>query len=55
MGRIERQRELARQRTRKVKMKKLRTRYAEAKTDADKKAIADKMFRVSPFASIVLE
>lgn len=55
MGRIERQRELARQRSRKVKMKKLRTLYAAAKNDADKKAIADKMYRISPFAQLVLE
>ena len=55
MGRIERQRELARQRTRKVKIKKLRVLYAAAKTDADKKAIEDKMFRISPFAPLVLE
>ena len=55
MGRIERQRELARQRTRKVKIKKLRLLYAGAKSDVDKKVIADKMFRVSPFAPLVLE
>ncbi len=55
MGRIERQRELARQRTRKVKIKKLRLLYGAAKTDADKKVVADKMFRISPFAPLVLE
>lgn len=55
MGRIERQRELARRRTRKVKMQKLRTRFAAAKTDADKKVIEDKLFRISPFASVTLE
>ena len=41
MGRIERQRELARQRTRKVKIKKLRLLYAAAKTDADKKVVTE--------------
>lgn len=55
MGRIERQRELARRRSRKVKIQKLRTRFAAAKTDADKAAISDKLFRVSPFAPLTLE
>ena len=55
MGRIERQRELARRRTRKVKMQKLRTKFAAAKTSEEKKAIEDKMFRISPFASLAAE
>ena len=38
-----------------MKIKKLRLLYAGAKTDADKKVIAEKMFRTSPFAPLVLE
>jgi hypothetical protein len=48
MGRVERQRELARKRTRRVKLKKLRTRHAAAKSDTEKKAIVEKARRVSP-------
>ncbi len=51
MGRIERSREIARRRARKVKIKKLRTRFAAAKNDADKAALVEKLYRVSPFAS----
>ncbi|QDT31877.1 MULTISPECIES: DUF6800 family protein [Thalassoglobus] len=50
MGRIERSRELARRRTRRKKLKKLREMHAEAKSDAEKKEIAEKAYRVSPFA-----
>ncbi|HWL10285.1 MAG TPA: DUF6800 family protein [Planctomicrobium sp.] len=50
MGRIERSREIARRRARRVKVKKLRTRFAEAKTDAEKAALVEKLYRVSPFA-----
>ena len=49
MPRTERGRELARRRTRKVKIKKLRARYAAAKTDADKEVIMLKARRLSPF------
>lgn len=52
MGRIERTRELARRRARKVKLKKLRKRFAEAKTDTEKAAIIEKAQRVSPFATL---
>lgn len=52
MGRIERSRELARRRTRRAKLKKLRTRFAEAKNDADKQAIIEKIRAVSPFAVV---
>ncbi|AMV19876.1 DUF6800 family protein [Planctomyces sp. SH-PL14] len=48
MGRIERSRELARRRTRRVKLKKLRDRLANAKTDAEKQAIVAKAQRISP-------
>jgi len=50
MGRIERSRELARRRTRRAKLKKLRTKFAEAKTDAEKEEIKAKAFKISPFA-----
>jgi hypothetical protein len=52
MGRIERQRELARRRSRRVKLKKLRTRLEAAKTETEKSALRDKAFRVSPLASL---
>ena len=53
MGRVERTREIARRRTRRAKVKKLRQRYAEAKNATDKQAIREKMLKVSPF--VVLE
>lgn len=53
MGRIERSRELARRRTRRVKLKKLREKLAAAKTDADKEAIVAKARKISPLAELV--
>jgi hypothetical protein len=53
MGRIERQREIARRRARREKLKKLRGRFAAAKTEADRAAIRTKVQRLSPF--VVLE
>lgn len=53
MGRVERDREIARRRARRVKVKKLRTRFAAAKNATEKQAIREKMYRVSPF--VVLE
>lgn len=53
MGRVERQREIARRRSRRVKLKKLRTRFSAAKTETDKSAIRTKVQRLSPF--VVLE
>lgn len=50
MGRREKDRELARKRTRKAKLKKLRKAYAAAKTGAEKQEIQQKVFRISPFA-----
>jgi hypothetical protein len=50
MGRIERTRELARRRTRKAKLKKLRKKFQQAETDSEKAAITAKAQRVSPFA-----
>lgn len=48
MPRTERDRELARRRTRKVKLQKLIGRYAQA-VGVDKEAIAAKVRRLSPF------
>ena len=53
MGRNERQREIARRRTRRVKLQKLRGRFSAAKTETDKVAIREKVHRLSPF--VVLE
>ena len=50
MGRIEGQRELARKRKRREQLKKFRARFAKAKTQGDKEAIIEKVFRISPFA-----
>lgn len=52
MGRIERDRELARRRKRRSKLKKLREKYAKATTRADKEAIAEKVRKISPFARL---
>lgn len=52
MGRIERTREIARRRARREKLRKLRGRFAVAKTEADKAAIRAKVQRLSPFASL---
>ncbi|MEZ6048154.1 MAG: DUF6800 family protein [Planctomycetaceae bacterium] len=49
MGRIERSREIARRRTRRVKLTKLRKKFAAAKTDAEKQALQEKATRVSQF------
>jgi hypothetical protein len=48
MGRVERDREIARRRARRVKVKKLRERFAAAKTATEKQAVREKMFKVSP-------
>ena len=50
MGRVEGQRELARKRKRREQLKKFRARFAKAKTQGDKEAIIEKVFRISPFA-----
>jgi hypothetical protein len=50
MGRIERQREIARRRSRRVKLHKLRSKFAAAKTEADRAAIRTKLQKLSPFA-----
>ena len=50
MGRIERQRELARKRKRQQQLKKFRAKFAKAKTSSEKDVITEKVFRISPFA-----
>jgi hypothetical protein len=52
MGRIERSRELARRRHRKVKIKKLRGRYAKADSRTEKLTILQKARRLSPFIDL---
>ena len=51
MGSVERTREIRRRRSRKVKLKKLRTRYAQAANEADKATILAQARRVSPLVS----
>lgn len=55
MGRVERDREIARRRTRRAKLKKLRTRYAEASSRAEKQTIQEKVSRISPFVDLAAE
>jgi hypothetical protein len=52
MGRIERQRELARRRARKVKLQKLRARFAKATDQGSKEIILQKVRRISPFIDL---
>ena len=52
MGRVERTRELARRRTRRDKIKKLRQKYAQARNEGDKVDIANKLRQISPFCRI---
>jgi hypothetical protein len=50
MGRVERGREIARRRARRIKLGKLRLKYAKATSRADKELIVGKVRKVSPFA-----
>ena len=52
MGRVERDREIARRRTRRAKLKKLREKFAAAQSESEKDALREKAFRVSPLASL---
>lgn len=52
MPRTERGRELARRRSRKDKLAQLRTKYAAAKTDAERQEIFAKARKVSPFVEM---
>jgi hypothetical protein len=49
MGRVERDREIARRRSRRAKLKKLRAKYQAATNQTDKDAIFAKAQRMSPF------
>lgn len=53
MGRCERQRELARRRKRGEQLKKFRGKFAKAKSQGEKDAIVEKVFRISPFVDLV--
>ena len=52
MGRVERQRELARRRKRGVQLKKLRARYAAATSESEKTELLAKARRMSPFVEL---
>lgn len=52
MGRVERDREIARRRSRRAKLKKLRKRFAKATDQASKSLIISKVRRLSPFATL---
>lgn len=52
MGRVERSREIARRRTRRVKLQKLRAQFAAAKSDSTKAEIMEKVRKISPLASM---
>jgi len=52
MGRIERTREIARRRKRRVQLKKLRIRFAAATSESEKAEIMTKTRRLSPFVSL---
>lgn len=52
MGRIERGRELARQRKRRAKLKKLRGKYVAATSQGEKEAIKQKVRRLSPLVDL---
>lgn len=52
MGRVERQRELARRRKRRVQLKKLRVKYAAATSETEKTEILTKARRMSPFIEL---
>jgi hypothetical protein len=52
MGRVERDREIARRRTRRVKLQKLRKLYAKADSKGQKDEIVAKIRRISPFAEV---
>ena len=53
MGRIERTREIARRRTRRAKLAKLRAKFAKATTEGEKATIQEQVRRLSPF--VILE
>lgn len=52
MGRVERDREIARRRTRRAKLQKLRKSYAKADSKGKKDEILAKARRLSPFIDL---
>ena len=52
MGRVERQREIARRRKRRVQLTKMRVRYAAATSETEKAEILAKARRMSPFVEL---
>ena len=52
MGPVERQREIARRRKRRVELPKLRAKYAAATSEAEKAEILQKARRMSPFIEL---
>lgn len=55
MGRVERDREIARRRSRRAKLRKLRAKYRAATNEADKAAIQEKVRRISPLVNLAEE
>lgn len=55
MGRVERDREIARRRSRRAKLRKLRAKYRAATNEGDKAAIQEKVRRISPFVNLAEE
>jgi hypothetical protein len=55
MGRVERDREIARRRSRRAKLRKLRAKYRAATSDGEKAAIQEKARRISPFVNLAEE
>ena len=51
MGRVERDREIARRRTRRAKLKKLRAKFDAAKSQGEKDEIFAKARKLSPFVT----
>lgn len=52
MGRVERQREIARRRKRRVQLTKMRVKYAAAGSETEKAEILAKARRMSPFIDL---
>ena len=52
MGRVERDREIARRRHRRRKLEKLRKEFAAASNKSQKQAIVEKMQRISPLVDL---
>jgi hypothetical protein len=55
MGRVERDRELARRRHRRAKLKKLRAKYRAAQNDTERQRIIEKVRKISPLVKLAEE